>query len=441
MTNGNKIYEKLIRELEDQRDRINYLLDIIRRKELVDITFHEQLHFLQELIDSIPVPIFYKDMNRIYRGCNISFQKFLGLTKDQIVGKTVYDVAPKELADIYYKADKELFEAGGIQRYESSVRDAEDELHDVIFHKAVFHDTKGEPAGIVGVILDITDLKRTENELKMARDTLESRVEERTADLKKANIALGEEILERKRIEEQLQESKAEVELYIDLMGHDINNMNQIAMGYLELALGSLKSTAKITDDELNYVEKSHEMMVNSSKLISNVRKLQSLKSKEISFESVDIGKMIEEVRDEYQNNPWKKVIINLNFAPKTGYFVCANYLLKDAISNIVGNAVKHSIGDVCIDIYLNKTYEDSDQYYKLTIDDNGPGIPDELKEKVFRRLERGMSKVKGTGLGLYLVRMLVEYFNGKIWVEDRIPGNYGMGSRFVLMLPAKNRV
>jgi signal transduction histidine kinase len=75
--------------------------------------------------------------------------------------------------------------------------------------------------------------------------------------------------------------------------------------------------------------------------------------------------------------------------------------------------------------------------YYRVGISDNGPGIPDELKKKLFGRSQRGPTKTTGRGLGLYLVKELVDDFHGKVWVEDRVPEDYTKGSRFVVMLPA----
>ncbi len=71
-----------------------------------------------------------------------------------------------------------------------------------------------------------------------------------------------------------------------------------------------------------------------------------------------------------------------------------------------------------------------------VTIDDNGPGIPDEMKRRLFNRFERGTTPTSGKGLGLYLVRKLVEGYGGHVWVEDRVQGDHSQGSRFVVVLP-----
>jgi PAS domain S-box-containing protein len=128
-----------------------------------DVMEHDR--FLQRLIDTIPNPIFYKDKNAAYTGCNIAFEEYIGLSKDELIGKSVYDISPKDLADVYYANDRKLLDNPGTQIYESRVKYADGSLHDVIFTKATFTDLKGDVDGLVGVILDITDRKRTEDAL------------------------------------------------------------------------------------------------------------------------------------------------------------------------------------------------------------------------------------------------------------------------------------
>ncbi len=72
-----------------------------------------------------------------------------------------------------------------------------------------------------------------------------------------------------------------------------------------------------------------------------------------------------------------------------------------------------------------------------LSLDHRSIGIPDEQKEKIFERMMRGETRTMGTGLGLYLVKTLVDSYHGKVWVEDRVPGDYRKGSRFVVLIPA----
>ena len=127
---------------------------------------NEQLHFLQQLIDSIPNPIFFKDLNGRYLGCNKEFENYIGFKREKIIGKTVYDISPTANAKLYQKKDQELFKTTrDRQVYETTVVHADGRKHDVIFHKAAFFDTNNKPLGLVGSMLDITERKKMERQL------------------------------------------------------------------------------------------------------------------------------------------------------------------------------------------------------------------------------------------------------------------------------------
>ena len=126
----------------------------------------EKTQFLETLIETIPNAIFYKDSSFIYRYCNNAFLKLLGLEREEVIGHSVYDISPKELADIYNKADYELFKSKSNQIYESKVVYKDGIPHDVIFNKAVIINSESKAIGIVGVIVDITERKRDEMKIQ-----------------------------------------------------------------------------------------------------------------------------------------------------------------------------------------------------------------------------------------------------------------------------------
>jgi len=138
--------------------------DITERKKLGE-TLQAQLTFLQTLIDTIPSPIFYKDRGGRYLGYNLAFGNYLGLENEHLVGKTVHDLAPKELADKYVEMDEALFTNPGVQVYEASLLYADGTRHEVIFNKATYAAKDGTVAGLVGVILDVTEWKKAEDML------------------------------------------------------------------------------------------------------------------------------------------------------------------------------------------------------------------------------------------------------------------------------------
>ncbi|MCD1294104.1 histidine kinase [Methanocella sp. CWC-04] len=239
-----------------------------------------------------------------------------------------------------------------------------------------------------------------------------------------------QDITERKRVEKELQEAKIQAELYVDLMGHDINNMNQIAMGYLELALDSIE----LDEDGRKLLLKPFEILKNSSKLIGNVRKAQRSKAGEFQNCPIDISAILSEIKEQYSNVPGRDVTIS--YSPVEGCLVMANELLFDVFSSLVGNAIKHSNGPLVINIELSKVTENCKDYCKVIVEDNGPGIPDSLKNKLFERLSLIKTRASGKGFGLCLTKMLVDDFNGTFRVEDRVPGDHTKGCRLVVLIP-----
>ncbi|HTX43678.1 MAG TPA: PAS domain-containing protein, partial [Methanocella sp.] len=239
-----------------------------------------------------------------------------------------------------------------------------------------------------------------------------------------------QDITERKRAEEALADAKAQAELYLDLMAHDINNFNLVARGYLELMDG-------MADGELKQIiSKPMEAIDSSSRLILNVQKLQRAKSGGSQAEALDLGALVGEVAGQFKTLSGD-MSVNIDCDVVKGVRVRANELLRDVFLNLVGNAIKHSPGPAEINIHMALEENDGRGYYRVFIDDNGPGVPDDMKEKIFDRLSRGNTKAKGSGLGLYLVRTLVDSYGGRVWVEDRIHGDHMKGARFVVMLPA----
>lgn len=140
------------------------LVDITERRRVRE-EFGEQARFLQTLIDAIPMPVFYKDAQCRYLGCNTAFEQTFGGGKDIVVGKTVYDIAPSHLAEVYQQADEALLANPGSQQYESQVRRADGQLRDVVFSKATFTRNDGSVGGILGLMQDVTELNQAHEAL------------------------------------------------------------------------------------------------------------------------------------------------------------------------------------------------------------------------------------------------------------------------------------
>ena len=126
----------------------------------------EMVTFLQALMNAIPNPIFYKDEKGIYQGCNKAFEDLLGIPQAEIIGSSVYDLSPRELAIKYEAMDWELFNNPRVQVYEYQAINSHGQKREFIFNKAPYLDLDKQVAGLVGVMVDITQKKELEIALK-----------------------------------------------------------------------------------------------------------------------------------------------------------------------------------------------------------------------------------------------------------------------------------
>jgi len=145
------------------------VIDITERKQVEGQT-KEMLNFLQTLIDTIPSPIFCKDIHGRYLDCNREFEAYTGLKKEEIIGRRAQELFPPEIAHKYQEMDQILFRNPGRQIYEHPIVYADGNTHDVVVNKATYNGADGSPAGLVGVMVDITDRKRAERSLHMSEE-------------------------------------------------------------------------------------------------------------------------------------------------------------------------------------------------------------------------------------------------------------------------------
>lgn len=143
--------------------------DITQLKDL-EKELQEQLYFLQNFIDSIPTPAFYRDTEGAFQFCNKAFEEALGLSREDIIGQSLYAVLPIDLADKYREMDLTLLSTSGIQCYDWEFQYADGMRHDVIFNKAPLSNSRGEFIGVVGTVLDITPRKQAELALRMSEE-------------------------------------------------------------------------------------------------------------------------------------------------------------------------------------------------------------------------------------------------------------------------------
>jgi two-component system, cell cycle sensor histidine kinase PleC len=168
--NAGKTRSRLIDELTELQEKFEKLTEAdgpVQQDEGVNSSLQSNL--FQKLIDAIPAPVYFKNRSGVYLGCNTAFGQFLGLSREDIIGHSTYDMADNDLATIYKAADEELFLQGGTQVYEAQVTYADKSRHEVMFHKAVF-DAGKSSQGLIGIILDISERKKAEEALSRSEE-------------------------------------------------------------------------------------------------------------------------------------------------------------------------------------------------------------------------------------------------------------------------------
>ncbi len=130
--------------------------------------------FLESLLEAIPVAVFFKDSTGRYIGCNEVFTRIMGVTSEEMAGKTVFELWPSAHAEVYHERDLELMRLRQHQTYEFEVKDKDGIIRPVIYGKNVFFDSTGKVAGLVGAFLDISEIRKTEEGLRQFQLSVEN---------------------------------------------------------------------------------------------------------------------------------------------------------------------------------------------------------------------------------------------------------------------------
>jgi len=239
-----------------------------------------------------------------------------------------------------------------------------------------------------------------------------------------------------KNSEEKYRKAYYQANLYRDIFAHDINNILQNISSSVELSslylhnpdkLGTIKELYEIIDEQVN----------RAKKLITNVRKITELDKSEIILEKVEVNRVLNSAI-EFLQSSFQTRNINIQVDITKRYYVYANNLILDVFENLLINAVRHNNkSKIDIKIDISKEKKKDKEYIKMEFKDNGIGISDYRKNSIFERGTRKSQKTKGMGLGLSLVKRIIDIYQGEIWVEDRVKGDYKQGSNFVVLIPA----
>ena len=235
---------------------------------------------------------------------------------------------------------------------------------------------------------------------------------------------IGKEVgnaIGRARLQMQLQEKIDEANLYIDIMTHDIHNANTISMGYAEILTEILK------DEPRTFANKLLSSVLQSSSIIDNVATIRRIHAERPVLRIKNLDEII---REEILHYPGAEI----TYRP-SGFTVLADDLIPVIFRNLISNSLKFGEQKARVEITAEAAGKDE---VEVAVADTGPGIPDDLKGVIFARFQRGRGRKSGKGLGLYITRIIVERYGGRIWAEDRVPGSPEKGAviRFRLKRP-----
>ena len=249
-------------------------------------------------------------------------------------------------------------------------------------------------------------------------------------------------VISKLKAEEALRESEKNyrhsynrAEFYKDLFAHDMNNILQ-----------NLKSSAELLRLWLNDPEKGEsirdlitivkEQIDRGASLITNVRKLSAIEDEGVDEKIIELNYLLTTTLTQIKNRFMERQV-EIKFNPPLEITnVKAGDLLVDVFENILINAIMHNKSDIIqLEVKISELQEDNEKYCKIEFLDNGIGILDDVKEVIFNRAYKKEKATSGMGIGLSLVKKIITSYGGKIWIENRVNGDYTKGSNFIVLL------
>ena len=217
--------------------------------------------------------------------------------------------------------------------------------------------------------------------------------------------------------QKRLSEANDEANLYLDIITHDINNVNTGALALTELLL--MKAGDANRPLALRLVNSINQ----STEIIGNVATIRKLHEKKEALRAVLLDGVIQNEIRRYNSS-------RIQY-DGTEARVMADTLLGQVFTNLLGNSIKFAGTRAVVTVSV----EDRGDRVEITVADNGPGITDDMKPVVFDRFRKGKNARSGKGLGLFITRTLVESYGGTIWADDRVLGqpNEGAAIHFTL--------
>jgi len=387
---------------------VGVIRDISEKKKAQEILERERL-FLQTIIDSVPLPIFFKDTDGIYQLINNALAELFQKKRHNILGKTIFDVVERKTATpLHFKEQVLLNGDKEKQNFETQFITPDGYQRTLVVNNAKFYRADNSIDGIIGVFMDITDRKLAEEEIQTAKKSAELMA-------KKAHEA---------------NQYKSE---FLANMSHEIRTPMNAIIGLNELALRT-----DLTHKQTDYLTKIHNASVTLLGIINDILDFSKIEANKMDIEQVSFK--LDDVLTNISN------IINMKAEIKGIELI---YVIDDAVPNhlvgdplrlgqilinLINNAVKFTEkGEIIVSASLLKNQDQDKDLVQLqfSVQDTGIGMTKEQVERLFQPFTQADSsttrKYGGTGLGLTISKKLIEMMGGQISVSSDI----GKGSHF----------
>lgn len=375
----------------------------ITLKKSTEQKLEESENKFKKIIENMPIGVHMylrdKQGNLIFSGSNSAANKILGRNFDKYIGNNIEDIISEALFLKLSQKFKDVAKSGGFFHREKL--SYENGFFNGVLDTINFQTS---PNQMVSLFMDITDTIKAERKIKNS--------------MKKYKNAYNK------------------AEFYRDLFTHDINNILHSLLLATEITRKTITNKNNLKEYD-QFFRMMSEQIERGKILVKNINKLSLLDEKEMTIAPIELinplKKMIDRIKEIYK---LKNMVIETEI-PSVEIYINGNDFIIDIYENLLFNSIKHNKNDpIRIKVKIFKTKIKDDDFVRLEFVDNAKGIPDIEKKKIFAKNKDVVIKTRRIGIGLSIVKKIVNRFKGKIWIEDRIKGNYKEGSSFILIFP-----